>query len=59
MKVDIPDYTKEEREKIDSGMWNYSCPNGHFWLRDYPFPVRHCPACGEIKPWADKKLVRS
>ncbi|MCK5015807.1 MAG: hypothetical protein KAS32_01945 [Candidatus Peribacteraceae bacterium] len=54
----IPNYTKEERKKIDAGMWSHHCPNcGHFWLRDYGFPIRRCPSCGKLKLWADDNLV--
>lgn len=52
----MKDYTEEEKKKIVKGQSN--CPNCEsFWLRDYPYPVRTCPACGTLKPWADSELV--
>lgn len=33
---------------------NSNCPEcGHFWLRDYYYPVLHCPACGMKKMQID------
>jgi len=60
----VIDYTEGEREKIaeliKSGAFSCTCPVcKNFWVRDYPFPVRTCPACGFIKPWADVTIVGS
>ena len=56
-----PDYTPAERARIAelmlAGRLSGVCPNGHFWLRDYPWPVRRCPACGALMPWADATLA--
>ena len=53
----IKELTKTEQQRIEDGQWTNECTNcGHFWLRDYSYPVRHCPRCGQIKPWADKDV---
>lgn len=53
-----PPYTEEEKKKLKDGRWTSNCHVcGHHWLRDYSFPVRNCPACGALKPWADKELA--
>lgn len=58
MKEILP-YTEKEKERLKQITHSESnCPAcGLFWLRDYPFPVRHCPWCGELKPWADKEAA--
>lgn len=56
------DYTEAERHSIkqmrSDGRLADTCPCcNQFWLRDYSFPVRRCPCCGFIKPWAEKGLA--
>ena len=53
--INCPDYTFFERMKLaDKENISSNCPNcGHFWLRDYDYPVRNCPQCGLLKLWAD------
>jgi len=53
---DITGHTEREKSEIDRLLSADSlplvCPNGHFWMRDYGYPIRACPVCGAPKPWA-------